>query len=229
MLALNDKNWDHYVFHAEVVARSPGFRHLRDAILEHAAIGPDESVLDLGAGTGLLTIEAAARARRVWAVDISPRMCDYLITKSRSAGLKNIEPVVSSVTSLPLMDETIDVAISNYCLHHLPDDEKLLALREAHRVLVPGGRLVLADMMFSVGLSTKRDRTVVKDKVRALLRKGAPGAWRLARNAGRFAARRWEHPACPEWWEGALRATGFIDVAVESLEHEGGIARALKP
>ncbi len=221
-----EKNWDRYVAQAELVARTDGFQALRDRILERACIGSEETVLDLGAGTGLLTLPAAEAARQVWAVDISARMCDYLAIKARSADQDNVEPVVASAVSLPLVSESVDVAISNYCLHHLGHEEKLVALAELHRVLRPGARLVLADMMFTVGLTDARDRELIRAKVRALLAKGPAGAWRLARNATRLATGRWERPASPQWWEKALRDSGFSAVEVELTEHEGGIVEA---
>jgi ubiquinone/menaquinone biosynthesis C-methylase UbiE len=218
-----EKNWDRYVAQAEIVARTDGFQALRDRILERAGIDAEESVLDLGAGTGLLTLPAAAVAQRVWAVDISPRMCEYLATKARSAGCDNVEPVVASAVSLPLVSHSIDVVISNYCLHHLSHDEKLTALAELHRVLCPGGRVVLADMMFQVRLNDVRDRALIRAKVRALAAKGPAGVWRLLRNAARLATGRWERPAPAQWWQQALLDAGFNDVEFELTEHEGGI------
>ncbi len=223
MPVLAEKNWDRYVAQAELVARTDGFQSLRDRILERAQIDSDEVVVDIGAGTGLLTLPAAAAAQQVWAVDISARMCDYLATKSRSAEQPNIEPVVASAVSLPLVASSVDVAISNYCLHHLSHEEKLVALAELHRVLRPGGRFVLGDMMFTVGLADARDREVIRDKVRALLAKGPGGAWRLARNAARLAAGRWERPASAKWWKQALADSGFTEIEVELTDHEGGI------
>jgi ubiquinone/menaquinone biosynthesis C-methylase UbiE len=223
-----DKDWDEYVASAEVVARSAGFQDLRERILDAAEIKQGDEVLDLGSGTGLLTFPSAETASRVWAVDISQGMLDYLAAKARSAGLDNIELVVASVVSIPLVDETIDVAISNYCFHHLSADDKMTALAEVERTLKPGGRLVLADMMFSLALAEPRNRAVVKDKVRGLLSKGRGGVWRLVRNAARYAARRWEHPATAAWWHSALLEAGFIDVEVNALSHEGGIATARK-
>jgi len=223
MPVLAEKNWDRYVAQAELVARTDGFQALRDRILERAQIDSDEVVVDIGAGTGLLTLPAAEAAQQVWAVDVSARMCDYLVTKARSGEQLNIEPVVASAVSLPLVGGSIDVAISNYCLHHLSHAEKVAALSELHRVLRPGGRLVLGDMMFTVGLVDPRDREVIRDKVRALLAKGPGGAWRLARNAARLAAGRWERPASARWWEQALTDSGFTQVEVELSHHEGGI------
>ena len=223
------KNWNDYVACAETVARSPGFARLRDHIIDAAALREGDAVLDLGAGTGLLTLPAAGAAERVWALDVSARMTEYLATKSRSAGLDNVEPIVASVVSIPIVDGSVDVAISNYCFHHLDDAAKLVALREVERVLTPGGRLVIGDMMFSLSPTSERNRAVVRDKVRSLLAKGPAGAWRLARNGARYLTGRWERPATAQWWQGALTQTGFVDVDVAVLDHEGGIATARKP
>lgn len=223
------KDWDGYVEEAEEVARSEGFQALRDRIVRLAAPRPGEVAVDVGAGTGLLTFPLAERVERVWAIDIAAPMCEYLRTKSASAGLDNVEVSVGSATSLPLVDRSADLAVSNYCFHHLSDDGKHRALAEVHRVLRPGGRFVFGDMMFRVSVTDARDREVVAAKVRGMVRKGPAGVARLARNAVRFAGRRWEQPARAPWWEQALRRAGFEDVEIAVLHHEGGIASARRP
>lgn len=223
------KDWDQHVVDAEEVARRPGFKDLRDRILARAAPAGGDSAVDVGSGTGLLTLPLAAAVDHVWALDISAGMCDYLRVKAASAGIENIDAAVASAVSLPLVDGSADLVVSNYCFHHLSDPDKRRALLEAHRVLRPGGRLAFGDMMFRPALNDPRDRQVVSDKVRAMLRKGPAGVVRLAKNGARFASARWETPARPDWWAQALRETGFGDVEVEALEHEGGIASARKP
>ena len=227
-MRLLDKDWDKHVVQAEDVARSNGFQHLRDEIMRRAAPKADESAVDIGAGTGLLTLPLAARVSRVWAVDISQHMGHYLVAKASSADISNIETVVASAVSLPLVDESVDLAVSNYCFHHLNDADKVRALREVRRVLVPGGRFVFADMMFRPSLGEARDRRLISEKVKTMLRRGPNGAARLAKNLGRFAVARWEKPARPTWWEEALVEAGFREVTVEALAHEGGIAMAHK-
>ncbi|HWX97695.1 MAG TPA: methyltransferase domain-containing protein [Solirubrobacteraceae bacterium] len=225
----SSKDWDARVAEAELIARSPGFRHLRDRITEIAEPRGDETVVDLGCGTGLLTLAFAERAARVWAIDSSPAMIEYLRVKARSAELENIETVVASAASLPLVDEVADLVISNYCLHELPHAGKERALSEAMRVLKPGGRLVFGDMMFSLNPMQSRDRRVVADKLRQLASRGLPGAWRLLKNAARLLAGRWEYPANADWWRSALARAGFEEVGIETLDHEGGIAAARAP
>jgi len=218
------KNWDHHIVDAEEVARGAGFQALRDKILALAAARPQDAVVDVGAGTGLLTLALAEHVERVWAIDISPAMLEYLSAKLASAQVENVQTVVASAVSLPLVDESVDLVVSNYCLHHLDESGKRRALREAHRVLRPGGRLVFGDMMFGLGLAEARDREVVATKVRAMLRMGVPGVLRLLKNGARVASRRWERPARSQWWAAELELAGFAEVGIEVLDHEGGLA-----
>jgi ubiquinone/menaquinone biosynthesis C-methylase UbiE len=156
-------------------------------------------------------------------------MNEYLRVKASSAELDNVKTVLASAVSLPLVDEIADLVVSNYCLHELRDSEKLRALAEARRVLKPGGQLVIGDMMFSLNPMHSRDRRVVVVKLRGLARRGLPGVWRLAKNVARLASGRWEYPANADWWNEALKRSGFSQVTVEMLRHEGGLAIAQAP
>jgi ubiquinone/menaquinone biosynthesis C-methylase UbiE len=184
------------------------------------------TVVDLGSGTGLLSLVFAERTAQVWAIDSSPAMNEYLRVKATSADLDNVKTVLASAVSLPLVDEIADLVVSNYCLHELRRVDKLRALAEARRVLRPGGRLVIGDMMFSLNLMHARDRRVVALNLSRLARRGLPGVSRLVKNGARIARGRWEYPASAAWWSEALRGCGFDRVSVELLEHEGGIAIA---
>jgi ubiquinone/menaquinone biosynthesis C-methylase UbiE len=226
---LRSKDWDEHVENLEQMASTPGFLALRDTILDRAQPRADERLLDIGAGTGLLTLAAAPRVARVDALDISPAMCRHLQGKLALLGTGNVEVHVENATHLPFADASIDVVVSNYCFHHLADADKRRALSEIQRVLRPGGRLVFADMMFHLSVIDRRDRTVVLGILGRLLRRGPAGLLRIARNATRIATRRWEHPARVQWWHEALLQAGFVDVEVRALDHEGGIASARKP
>jgi SAM-dependent methyltransferase len=165
----------------------------------------------------------------VWAIDSSRAMGEYLRVKAASGGPANVETVLASAESLPLVDALADIVVSNYCMHELSDEGKRRALAEIMRVLKPGGRLVIGDMMFALNPLSRRDRTVVLGKVRAIAARGLPGLWRLAKNAGRLAAGRWESPADANWWREALMRAGFVGISVEPLSHEGGVASAYAP
>ena len=229
LVALGRKNWDARVDDAEEVARGPGLRALRDRILQLAEAAPGEAVVDLGAGTGLLTLAVAGGVRKVWAVDSSCAMAEYLQVKAESAGLDNVRVVRASVTNIPLVDCVADLVLSNYCFHELGESDKRRALSEAFRVLRPGGRLVIGDMMFSLDPRDQRDRRVVSAKLRTISRRGLPGLWRLFKNALRIATGRWEHPENAAWWRHALHQGGFEQISIELLRHEGGIASAQRP
>jgi ubiquinone/menaquinone biosynthesis C-methylase UbiE len=198
-------------------------------VIELARPQAGQTVVDLGAGTGLLSLAFAERVAHVWAIDSSPAMGDYLRVKASSAQLHNIETVVASAVSLPLVDGIADLVVSNYCLHELRHPDKCRALAEARRVLKPGGRLVIGDMMFSLNPIQARDRRVVADKLRELARRGLPGVWRLLKNAARLLSGRWEYPANAAWWDEALKRAGFERVRIELLAHEGGVAVAEAP
>lgn len=223
------KDWDARVAEAEVIARGTGFRDLRDRIVELAKPQATHVVVDLGSGTGLLSLVFAERTARVWAIDRSPAMRDYLRVKAASADLNNVDSVLASAVNLPLVDDIADLVVSNYCLHELCHADKYRALAEARRVLKPGGRIVIGDMMFSLNLMQVRDRRVVTVILRKIARRGLPGVWRLLKNAARLVTGRWEYPANAAWWEHALNVSGFDHVKIEVLDHEGGIAMADVP
>jgi ubiquinone/menaquinone biosynthesis C-methylase UbiE len=221
-------HWDERVEAWEEVATSPAFLAIRDRIIELAEPRPDDLVVDLGAGTGLLALALAPRVRELVAVDISERMLERLDDAAAADGVSNVEPLVADLRRLPLEDECATLVVSNYAFHHLEDSGKELALAEARRILRPEGRLVICDMMFSLSLEP-RDRRLVWEKVRGLLRRGPAGMVRILRNAARIAAGRWEQPATPESWEEMLVARGFERVRIELLEHEAAVAVARRP
>lgn len=212
----------------EHVCNSTGFVALRERLLELAALRPHETVLDLGAGTGLLSLAAARQAGRVYALDVSGAMCRHLAQKFVAFELRNARVLHASAAHVPLASESVDAVVSNYCFHHLRDDDKARVLSEAMRVLRPGGRLVFADMMFRVGIAGRRNRAVILGFAVSMLKRGPAGALRLLKNAARVLLGRGERPATVAWWRDALLSTGYVDVSVQQLDHEGGVAVARK-
>jgi ubiquinone/menaquinone biosynthesis C-methylase UbiE len=222
------ERWDSRAASWEQVAGTPAFARFRDAILAAADPGPDAVVVDVGCGTGLVTLPVARRCRAAVGLDASAAMLERLHDEARRSGTTNISLIRGDMRRLPFPEASVDAVVSCYAFHHLSDDGKELAAAEAFRVLKPGGRMVTVDMMFRISLAA-RDRRIVASKVRLLLRAGLPGLVRLARNAVRIVTRRWEHPASIEWWRETLERRGFEAVRVDALEHEAGLAVAVKP
>ena len=220
--------WDERVDAWQEVATSQSFLAIRDRIVELAGPRADDLVVDLGAGTGLLSLALAPHVRALVAVDISERMLERLDDTAVANGIHNVEIRVADLRRLPLEDESATLVVSNYAFHHLDDSGKELALAEARRILRPGGRLVICDMMFSLSLEP-RDRRLVIDKVVALLKRGPAGVVRILRNVARVVTGRWEQPATPQTWEQMLVARGFENVRIELLEQEAAVAVARRP
>jgi ubiquinone/menaquinone biosynthesis C-methylase UbiE len=228
MAADDPYDWDSRVEAWEEVAATDAFLELRDRIRREAAPRPGDRILDLGAGTGLVTLALAPHAESVTALDISAAMLERLQAHAATTGVTNIDVVAADMRSLPFEDETFDLVVSNYALHHLEDTGKEIAVSEARRVLTPTGRLVVCDMMFSLTLR-RRDRRLLADKIRAVAARGPAGLLRIARNAGRVVVGNWEHPAPPETWEQILHDRHFENIRVELLAQEAGIATARRP
>jgi ubiquinone/menaquinone biosynthesis C-methylase UbiE len=200
-----------------------------DRLLDMSGPRPNDDCVDLGAGTGFVTTALAPQVSSVLAVDISPAMAKSLAEHAAEAGLRNVRTEVADLVELRLPPASADLIVTSYALHHLRDPDKRALVAETARWLRPGGRLVIADMMFGRGAS-QRDRQILRQKVNVLASKGPAGYWRIAKNLGRYGLGvGQEHPATPEFWQTALREAGFIDVVFEPVVAEAGIVRGFRP
>lgn len=115
---------------------------LARAILQ---LAPRVRYADLGVGDGMLTMMLAEVALQVTAVDISKEMLAQLSARASSKGIENIETVEGNIEDLPLPDASHDVAVLSQALHYLEGPSH--ALSEARRILVPGGKLLVIDLL----------------------------------------------------------------------------------
>jgi len=162
-----------------------------------ATLSPGEVVLDLGSGGGIDVLLSARRVSpggKAYGVDMTDEMLGLARENQRKAGVENVEFLKGEIEELPLPDEEVDVVISN-CVINLSTD-KPRVISEAFRLLRPGGRFAVSDVVF---LGSKRD--LPESVLHAV------GLW-TGCIAGALEK---------EEYEEMLRRAGFVDVSVEVI------------
>lgn len=120
-----------------------------------------ERVLDLGSGAGtdsLVAAQMVGEAGRVTGIDMTPEMLAKARAAATEMGATNVEFVEGEAEHLPFEDGTFDVVISNGVIDLIPDKDAVFA--ELHRVLVPGGRLQIADVTIQNPVSEEGRRKI---------------------------------------------------------------------
>ena len=191
-------------------------RRFREQLLQFAHLEPGESVLDIGCGTGTLAMAAKRKvgaSAAVHGIDAAPEMIARAQSKARRAAL-DIAFEVATAQSLPFNDSRFDVVLSTVMLHHLPRVGRQQALREARRVLKPGGRLLAVDFAKSSGkgllshfhrhgrVDPRELTTLVADADFNVIESGPVGRWDL-----HFVLARREGPVIQTPAEMSMRAS----------------------
>jgi ubiquinone/menaquinone biosynthesis C-methylase UbiE len=123
-------------------------KRLRELTVAQAQIQPGDDVLDVGCGTGNLTLlakKAAGPTGAVYGIDAAPEMIEVAASKAREAGV-DVDFSHGVVEKLEFPDDRFDLILSSLMVHHLPgDDLKSKAFDEMYRVLKPGAHLLIID------------------------------------------------------------------------------------
>ena len=124
-----------------------GVRQIRRRLLDQAGLQPGQHVLEIGCGTGDLLLAAKRTQPAAAVVGLDPDLAALARAhrKARRRGLA-VQLDRGYADELPYADDSVDVVLSSFMLHHVPDGEREPAMREVRRVLRPGGALHLVDV-----------------------------------------------------------------------------------
>ena len=147
---------EQFSLQAASFARLPSHEASTQLLLDMAGVGAGCSVLDVACGPGMVACAAAARARRVTGIDLTPAMIEQARSLQAKLGLSNLEWRVGEAAALPFEAESFDAATTRYSFHHFPDPDLVLA--EIVRVVKSGARIAVADMVLPRTLGAAYDR-----------------------------------------------------------------------
>lgn len=112
-------------------------------IIEAAAAGPDDTVLDVACGGGIVVCAFAPHVRRAAGIDMTPAMLDRARALAAEHRIRNVDWQEGDVAALPYPDGAFTIVVTRFAVHHFPDPAAVM--REMVRVCAPGGRIVVVD------------------------------------------------------------------------------------
>ena len=134
-------------FTKQAVPFSQMQNHSPELLLAVSKVGPEDNVLDVACGPGLMACAFAKVARHVTGIDLTPAMIEQAKFLQQSHGLTNLTWHLGDVLPLPFPDAAFSLVFTRYSFHHFLDPKAVLA--EMVRVCLPGGRVVVADVYTS--------------------------------------------------------------------------------
>jgi len=171
-----------------------------------ASLKPGETVVDLGAGGGFdcfLAAKQVGETGKVIGVDMTPDMVTKARMNAEKVGTKNVEFRLGEIENLPVADNSTDIIMSNCVINLSPD--KLSVYRDAFRILKPGGRLAIADIVATAPLPEKVQKNL------ALVSACVGGA------------------ATIDDIVDTLKEAGFVDIKVQPKDESRELIRAWDP
>jgi putative AdoMet-dependent methyltransferase len=128
-----------------------------EEILNFLNLKPDQTVIEIGTGTGEFALAAAGRCARVYAVDLSMGMLKYAEKKAALKDIRNIDFLQGGFLTYEHKGRPVDAVVTQIALHHLPDFWKQIALLRIADLLKDGGKFCLRDVVFSFKISEYED------------------------------------------------------------------------
>lgn len=184
-----------------------------------------EKILDLGCGTGALTQRVLTKYpdTNVVCLDPATSMLDIV---NKKFCFFNVEAVQGSAHSMEFEDNSFDYIITNWALHHLTNEDKILCTKELYRVLKPGGKLILGDQFAPIMKDDVKDPERVKEIFELLSQRAKYYYENVSfermilqvKLMHKFLLNEGECLATVEYWEKYLKEAGFLNVRSEVTE-----------